>query len=117
MSKFLEVRMASDRDNDDTLGEGSAAPAIIPTVVDVEQIRNVHPRKYGKVGTRIVFKNGSAMPVLDLYPDIVRAWTDGALATTWTPPAPPAVPVEDEEDMDAQDNVVSMGGRPGLTDG
>ena len=103
MPKYVEVNMAVQNDNSHFLNEGEHA---LPTVIDTEQVRNFHPRKGNRPGTRIVFKNGAAVPVLNAYPEVAAMF---GITTTWTIPAPtPAADVLDEED---EDNVVSLSDR------
>lgn len=62
-----------DEGEDDGIGQ-TAHQETVETTIATAKIRNVHPRKYGKSGTRIVFDNGSALIVTNLYADVVRAW-------------------------------------------
>lgn len=62
----------TDEGEDD--GIGAVNQETLPTTVSTSKIRNIHPRKYGKVGTRIVFENGSALVVTDLYQAVLDAW-------------------------------------------
>lgn len=66
MTKFLTLRLVD--------GNRSDIPSV-PTAVSTDKIRNVHPRKYGHVGTRIVFENNTAIIVSDSYQDVVEKWT------------------------------------------
>lgn len=63
----------SDEGEDDGIAQ-TAHQEAVETTVATDHIRNVHPRKYGKSGTRVVFKNGSALIVTNLYADVVQAW-------------------------------------------
>jgi hypothetical protein len=73
-----EENRAADFDEDGE-DDGAITPAAVQqetveTTISSSKIRNVHPRKYGKLGTRIVFENGSALIVTNLYDDVVSAW-------------------------------------------
>lgn len=41
-----------------------------PVVIDAEQVRDFYPRKQGRVGTRILFRNGSALAVTDSFDEV-----------------------------------------------
>jgi len=71
-----EMQDRTDEGEDDGIGrhEMTGHQETVETTVATGKIRNVHPRKYGKSGTRIVFENGSALIVTDLYSDVVAAW-------------------------------------------
>lgn len=54
----------------------AAAPAeppsiFFPITINPEDVREFYPRKRGRVGTRIVYKNGAARPVKELYAEVV----------------------------------------------
>lgn len=91
MTKHILLTMISE-DRDGTESR-------LPTIVEAENIRNAHPRKYGKTGTRVIFKNGSALVVADLFPAVVEALTGGALASDWVAPTEPVLDEEDEENV------------------
>jgi hypothetical protein len=38
-----------------------------PIVINTDDVQEFHPRRHGKVGTRIVYKNRAGCPVADLY--------------------------------------------------
>lgn len=50
-----------------------AAPAQegFPITINAEDVREFYPRKGGRTGTRIVYKNGAARPVLEAYEEVV----------------------------------------------
>jgi hypothetical protein len=59
-------------------GEESPAPAAppqaetYPITVNIDDIREYYPRRRGRSGTRLVFKNGAGRPVTEAY-DVVKA--------------------------------------------
>lgn len=99
MPRFIQLTMVND-DNVRSFSNPTPGPAPLPTVVDAERIRNVHPRKGGRPGTRVVFHSGAAMPVTESYADVVRLLTDGAI----TPAEWAAGEVLDEDDEDRVEN-------------
>lgn len=44
-----------------------------PVVIVVDQIRNFYPRKGDRVGTRIMLRNGSAIPVKESLDEVEAA--------------------------------------------
>lgn len=74
--KFIKLNMVSGvtyqypsgEDDDDK--EPVAIETTKPVVLDVEQVRNFYPRKEPHVGTRILFRRGSALAVTDLFDDV-----------------------------------------------
>lgn len=74
--RTIELLMIQGEGSD---GDHSATVQTIPTTVKVDKIRNIHPRKYGRPGTRVIFENASAILVANLYEDVRAAWVgDGA---------------------------------------
>lgn len=45
-------------------------PETYPVTINVYDIREYYPRRRGRVGTRVVFKNGAARPVTEAYADV-----------------------------------------------
>ena len=41
-----------------------------PVILDADQVRNFYPRKGERIGTRILFRSGSAIAVTDLFNDV-----------------------------------------------
>ena len=41
-----------------------------PVTINPADVREFYPRKNGKVGTRVVYLNGAARPVQELYADV-----------------------------------------------
>lgn len=41
-----------------------------PVILDATQVRNFYPRKGGRPGTRILFRNGSALPVTETFDEV-----------------------------------------------
>ena len=58
---------------DDEVQDNVVTEITKPVVLDAEQIRNFYPRKGDRVGTRILFRNGSALAVTDLFDDVEAA--------------------------------------------
>lgn len=44
-----------------------------PVMVNPEDLREFYPRRDGRTGTRLVYKNGSARPVRETFADVVAA--------------------------------------------
>ena len=62
---------------DDMEGDSVTTEVVLPTVINVDQIRSFNVRKpmqdgTPRVGTRIVFANKTALPVQDLFEDVVE---------------------------------------------
>jgi hypothetical protein len=72
----LEQPTSRDPDEADEAPAEETAPGLEPAglyfAVDVnaEDLREYYPRKGGKTGTRLVFKNGAARIVKELMPDV-----------------------------------------------
>lgn len=72
--------IVSHEGEDDGVATIAPAQQVLTTAVKATKIRNVHPRKYGKSGTRVVFENGSALVVSDTFEEVVHAWQDALAA-------------------------------------
>ena len=60
-----------DLENEVELAQPETTPVTtFPIAINVADIREYYPRRNGKVGTRIVFKNGAARPVMELFEEI-----------------------------------------------
>lgn len=72
----LERPNARDPDEADEVSTEEVAPGLEPAGlyflidVNVEDLREYYPRKGGKTGTRMVFKNGAARIVKELIADV-----------------------------------------------
>jgi hypothetical protein len=55
---------------DDALDAAVPSEVSTPTMVNVSDIRNFHARKYGKPGTRVIFRTGAAIPVTETYEEV-----------------------------------------------
>lgn len=79
--KMIRLTMADGVEYVEQTGEDDGPTQLTqecykPTVVAVDQIRNFYPRKGDRVGTRIMFRNGSALPVketIDEVETLIRA--------------------------------------------
>lgn len=81
MLKFLTLTMSvgfAYPNSEDGIGEDdgiASAPGRVeqtkPVRINLSQIRDFYPRKEGMVGTRILFNNGSALAVTELFDDVV----------------------------------------------
>lgn len=45
-----------------------------PVAINADEIREFYPRKGARAGTRIVFKNGAARPVKELFAEVKTAF-------------------------------------------
>jgi hypothetical protein len=45
-----------------------------PVILDASQVRNFYARKGDRVGTRILFRNGSALPVQETFEQVEAAF-------------------------------------------
>lgn len=102
--RTIELLMIQGEGHD---GDHSATVQTIPTTVKVDKIRNVHPRKYERPGTRVIFENASAILVANLYEDVKAAWIgDGAdhlvVAAPPVAEAPTATLTADERAEDGE---------------
>ena len=62
-------------------------------VINTEDVREFYPRRHGKQGTRIVFKNSAGCPVADLYETVkARIAHASGLVIEAAPAAPPRAP-------------------------
>lgn len=97
--RTIELQMIQGEGHD---GDHSATVQTIPTTVKVDKIRNAHPRKYGRPGTRVIFENASAILVSNLYEDVRAAWIgDGSEhVVVATPPVSEAPTTELTEGND-----------------
>jgi hypothetical protein len=64
-----EADDAPDMPQDATPGLEPAG-LYFPVDINIEDLREYYPRKAGKTGTRLVFRNGAARPVKELYNDV-----------------------------------------------
>ena len=84
--KKVKLTMALGRmvQSDETEGEDDGLAEIHeahqPVVIDAAQVRNYYPRREPRIGTRILFLNGSAIPVLESM-EVVEQRIDAALAS------------------------------------
>jgi hypothetical protein len=77
MTKFITLNMIAGRESshdesgeDDGLAAVTVSEVTKETDVAVDQIRNYYPRKGDRVGTRIMFRNGSALPVKETLAEV-----------------------------------------------
>jgi hypothetical protein len=63
-------RMAATANDGEDDGLAEIREVTQPVMVAVDQIRNFYPRKPDRVGTRILFRNGSALPVVELFDEV-----------------------------------------------
>lgn len=81
MTQMIQLTMAAEMMDDNT-GESIESP--MPLAVDPSQIQGFHPRKYGKVGTRLMMRGGRTLVVVDLYADVARMVGFALVAPTQT---------------------------------
>lgn len=74
-----QLRVVGEDDLEQPTEEGeisaAAAPAqatTYPITVNIDDLREYYPRRRGRNGTRLVFKNGAGRPVTETY-DAVKA--------------------------------------------
>lgn len=60
---FVEFTMVTGEGEDDI--ETTA-----PIMINTAHVRSFSPRKYGRAGTRIVFVNSAAIPVIESYEQV-----------------------------------------------
>ena len=75
----------------DDLEQVTEATALV--VINTEDVREFYPRRHGKQGTRIVYKNSSGCPVADLYATVkarIAEATGHAIADAPAVPPRPA---------------------------
>lgn len=77
ISLQMVVDAMRDMDGDEDQASMPEGEATLPVMLDPGQVRYFHPRKYGKVGTRLSFRNGSGLVVADLYADVAAAFAAG----------------------------------------
>ena len=77
MTKFITLNMIASRESshdesgeDDGLAPVTTTEITKETDVAVDQIRNYYPRKGDRVGTRIMFRSGSALPVKETMAEV-----------------------------------------------
>jgi hypothetical protein len=78
MTKFITLNMIAGRESshdesgeDDGLAAVTVSEVTKETDVAVDQIRNYYPRRGDRgVGTRIMFRNGSALPVKETLAEV-----------------------------------------------
>ena len=76
--KFIEVNAVNgnadpSRTEEDDMGNVTVIQSqepTAPTMINVDHIRSLNVRKGQRVGTRIVFINGTALPVTELYDEV-----------------------------------------------
>lgn len=73
MTKFVKLSMvagteAVDSGEDDNLA--GIREITKPVAVDPSQVRNFYPRRGNRIGTRIMFHNGSALPVSETFDEV-----------------------------------------------
>lgn len=78
MSKFVTLMMIVGERTDYASGEDDhegmvRTEVLTPVVIDMEEVRAFYPRKYGKIGTRLTFKNSAGMAVCDLFEEVCKA--------------------------------------------
>lgn len=78
MTKMIKLSMADGVEYVEGTGEDDGPTQLSqerykPVVVMVDQIRNFYPRKADRVGTRIMFRNGAALPVKETIEEVEAA--------------------------------------------
>lgn len=77
--KMLKFNMINGTQIEEGSGEDDGPDAVIsettqPVMITVDQVRSFSPRKGTRVGTRIVFRNSSAIPVKETFEEVAAAF-------------------------------------------